>query len=108
MGGPQDGGLDTVEANRVLGFPDEQRSYACVPDILGDLGVSSVRLMTNNPFKVTALQALGVNIAERLPLLVDPTDDNRNYMRTKAQRMQHNLPPVLIDAAHACKRKLEY
>ena len=54
--GPQDGGLDTVEANRELGFPDELRSYACVPDILGDLGVSSVRLMTNNPFKVAALQ----------------------------------------------------
>ena len=64
--------------------------------------------MTNNPFKMTTLQALSMDIVECLPLFVPPTDDNRNYMRTKAQRMQHNLPPVLIDAAHACKRKLEY
>ncbi len=93
----QDQGLDTVEANHKLGFLDELRSYECVPDILDDLGISSVRLMTNNPFKVKALRDLGVGIAERLPLLVPSTDNNRNYMRTKALRMAHILPPDIID-----------
>ena len=93
----QDGGLDTVEANLQLGFRDEQRSYECVPDILDNLGIQSVRLLTNNPFKVQFLENLGVDIAERLPLLVPTTESNRRYMRTKALRMAHILPPEVIN-----------
>lgn len=88
----QDGGLDTVEANHKLGFLDELRSYEIVPQILKDLKINSVKLLTNNPFKISSLETLGVQVSERLPILVKPNNCNSIYMKTKALRMSHILP----------------
>ncbi|KAG5191024.1 GTP cyclohydrolase II-domain-containing protein [Tribonema minus] len=85
----QDGGLDTVDANRHLGFADDERSYECVPYILEDMGVKSVRLMTNNPFKVASLRALGVRVLDSVPVVVPTHEDNERYMRSKVERMGH-------------------
>lgn len=90
----QDDGMDTVEANRELGFPDENRKYTMVPDILKDLSIQSVRLVTNNPFKVSSLEELGVTINARIPLVVVPKPTNLAYLRTKALRMAHILPDM--------------
>lgn len=88
----QDGGSDTVDANTQLGFGEDERDYAAGAQILRDLGVTSARLLTNNPDKTTALEAYGVKISERLPLLIAPTEDSLRYLQTKAERMGHDLP----------------
>jgi len=87
----QDAGLDTVEANHQLGFPDELREYGAVPDILKDLNIQSVKLLTNNPFKIEQLTQLGVNIVERVPIEVQPHNLNRKYLLSKRDRMRHFL-----------------
>eukprot|EP00287_Rhodomonas_sp_CCMP768_P021449 CAMPEP_0202824186 /NCGR_PEP_ID=MMETSP1389-20130828/12185_1 /ASSEMBLY_ACC=CAM_ASM_000865 /TAXON_ID=302021 /ORGANISM="Rhodomonas sp., Strain CCMP768" /LENGTH=156 /DNA_ID=CAMNT_0049497251 /DNA_START=60 /DNA_END=526 /DNA_ORIENTATION=- len=87
----QDSGLDTVDANRHLGFEDDERSYECVPWILRDLGVRAVKLMTNNPYKISQLSAAGVRIEQTMRSLVPPNRHNAKYLRTKAQRMSHLL-----------------
>ncbi|GAA3532062.1 bifunctional 3,4-dihydroxy-2-butanone-4-phosphate synthase/GTP cyclohydrolase II [Aeromicrobium panaciterrae] len=88
----QDAGRDTVDANLDLGFGEDERDYAAGAQILRDLGVTSVRLLTNNPDKTTALEAYGVKVTERLPLVVAPTEDSLRYLQTKAERMGHDLP----------------
>lgn len=88
----QDTGHDTVDANTELGFGEDERDYAAGAQILRDLGVTSVRLLTNNPDKTTALEAYGVKVSERLPLLIAPTEDSLRYLQTKAERMGHDLP----------------
>ncbi len=88
----QDEGRDTIEANLDLGFGEDDRDYAAGAQILRDLGVTSVRLLTNNPDKTTALEAYGVKVSERLPLVVAPTTDSLRYLQTKAERMGHDLP----------------
>ena len=88
----QDSGRDTVDANLDLGFGEDERDYAAGAQILRDLGVTSVRLLTNNPDKTTALEAYGVKVTERLPLVVAPTEDSLRYLQTKAERMGHDLP----------------
>ena len=90
----QDGGRDTVDANLDLGFGEDERDYAAGAQILRDLGVTSVRLLTNNPDKATGLETYGVKVAERLPLAVEPTPDNLRYLQTKARRMGHDLPEL--------------
>lgn len=90
--GLQDTGADTVDANIELGFGEDERDYAAGAQILRDLGVTSVRLLTNNPDKTTALEAYGVKVSERLPLLIAPTEDSLRYLQTKAERMGHDLP----------------
>jgi 3,4-dihydroxy 2-butanone 4-phosphate synthase/GTP cyclohydrolase II len=90
----QDGGRDTVDANLDLGFGEDERNYAAGAQILRDLGVTSVRLLTNNPDKATGLETYGVKVAERLPLAVAPTPDNLRYLQTKALRMGHDLPEL--------------
>lgn len=85
-------GLDTVEANVALGFPVDARDYKVAADILGDLGVRSVRLMSNNPRKREALVDNGVRVAEEVPLLIEPCENNITYLRTKRERMDHRLP----------------
>jgi GTP cyclohydrolase II len=85
----QDRGADTVDANRLLGLPDDARRYDGAARILAALGVTTVRLMTNNPAKLAALADLGVEVAERVPLQVGTTRQNLNYLRTKAERMGH-------------------
>ncbi len=94
----QDGGRDTVEANLELGFPADARDYGTGAQILGDLGVSSVRLLTNNPAKREGLQMYGIEVQERLPISIEPTSDNLRYLRTKAERMGHDLPHLLAES----------
>ncbi|MFT5355934.1 MAG: GTP cyclohydrolase II [Polyangiales bacterium] len=83
-------GHDTVDANEVLGFEADPRHYSMVPAILQDLGIESVALMTNNPAKIEALQALGVTV-RREPHVVKPHAANRDYLETKRARMKHLL-----------------
>lgn len=92
----QDGGLDTVDANRRLGFADDMRSYECIAFILNDLEFDAIRLLTNNPLKAKLLTASGVSIEAIVPLLISPTQYNRRYLRTKARRMAHALPTHMI------------
>ncbi|MCW2840897.1 MAG: bifunctional 3,4-dihydroxy-2-butanone-4-phosphate synthase/GTP cyclohydrolase [Aeromicrobium sp.] len=88
----QDTGSDTVDANLQLGFGEDERDYAAGAQILRDLGITSVRLLTNNPDKTTALEAYGLKVLERLPLVIAPTEDSLRYLQTKAERMGHDLP----------------
>ncbi len=87
----QDQGRDTVDANLELGLPADARDYGTGAQILADLGVVSMRLLTNNPTKRAGLEGYGLVIAERVPLVVEPNDVNRDYLRTKAERMGHDL-----------------
>eukprot|EP00669_Euglena_mutabilis_P007783 TRINITY_DN2998_c0_g1_i1.p1 TRINITY_DN2998_c0_g1~~TRINITY_DN2998_c0_g1_i1.p1 ORF type:complete len:425 (-),score=75.43 TRINITY_DN2998_c0_g1_i1:333-1580(-) len=88
----QELGMDTVQANRVLGFADDSREYSAVKDILDDLRVRSVRLMTNNPRKVRELRSLGVRVTSRLSCIVpDPGVLAAQYLATKEEQMGHNL-----------------
>jgi 3,4-dihydroxy 2-butanone 4-phosphate synthase/GTP cyclohydrolase II len=88
----QDGGRDTVDANLDLGLPADARHYGAATQILKDLGVPSVRLMTNNPDKTESLESYGVHVAERVPLTPRPNDHNLTYLLTKRDRMGHELP----------------
>ena len=85
----QDRGLDTVEANRALGFRDDERDYAIAGHMIHSLEVQSVRLMTNNPEKITQLTCHGVKVADRIPHLIPPNEHNRFYLETKANRSGH-------------------
>ncbi|PZT71358.1 GTP cyclohydrolase II [Streptomyces sp. SW4] len=85
-------GLDTVEANVALGLPVDARDYGAAARILDDLGVRSVRLMSNNPAKREALTRHGIRVAEQVPLLIPPCENNITYLRTKRERMDHHLP----------------
>ncbi|MFK0290270.1 GTP cyclohydrolase II [Streptomyces sp. NPDC090442] len=88
----QDDGLDTVDANLALGLPVDARDYRAAAGILRDLGVRSVRLLSNNPRKGEALRRYGVAVAERVPLLVTPGPENLRYLRAKRERLDHDLP----------------
>jgi GTP cyclohydrolase II len=85
----QDGGADTVDANRRLGFAADLRDYAVGAALLDRLGVRSVRLMTNNPDKVRALEGLGISVVERVPLRAGWNVHNARYLETKATRLGH-------------------
>ena len=87
----QDNGLDTVEANKTLGFDADMRHYEAGAQILLDLGVSKLRLLTNNPSKMVGLSGFGLEIQDRVPLEASVTDENRNYLITKKLRMGHLL-----------------
>jgi 3,4-dihydroxy 2-butanone 4-phosphate synthase/GTP cyclohydrolase II len=87
----QDQGLDTVEANVRLGFEPDQRDYGVGAQMLVDLGVRDIRLMTNNPQKIVGLEGYRVRVVERVPLEVSPTSDNAAYLRTKRQKLGHLL-----------------
>jgi GTP cyclohydrolase II len=91
----QDTGLDTVDANLALGLPVDRREYASAAAILRELGVYQVRLLTNNPLKSAALELHGVQVVERVPIAVPPNAVNRQYLRTKADRMGHLLASEL-------------
>ena len=87
----QDAGQDTVEANEQLGFQPDQRSYGVGAQILRDLGVQRMRLMTNNPSKYIALSGYGLEIVERVPLEIPPNDASRDYLRTTRDKLGHIL-----------------
>jgi GTP cyclohydrolase II len=87
----QDQGADTVEANERLGFKADLRGYQMPAAILKHLGVSAVRLMSNNPEKIQALERAGIQVAERVPCIVDPIGSTENYLRTKRAKLGHLL-----------------
>lgn len=87
----QQQGLDTVEANLQLGFKSDIREYGIGAQILADIGVHQMRLLTNNPTKVTGIKGYGLEIVERVPIEINPTDDNRFYLETKKNKMGHVL-----------------
>ena len=87
----QDQGLDTVEANVCLGFSPDQRDYAVAAAILHDQGIRSIRLMTNNPDKISDLESNQIRVVERVPLQVEAGPENRQYLRTKADKLDHLL-----------------
>eukprot|EP00755_Sulcionema_specki_P018179 Sspe_Gene.66265::Locus_39151_Transcript_1_2_Confidence_0.400_Length_1016::g.66265::m.66265 len=87
-------GVDTVDANLLLGLPEENRNYSCVPAILEELGVASIELATNNPFKVTELLRLGVDVRGTVPVVAPVHHDEcAQYLQTKATRMGHMITP---------------
>ncbi|MBA3317082.1 MAG: bifunctional 3,4-dihydroxy-2-butanone-4-phosphate synthase/GTP cyclohydrolase II [Gemmatimonadales bacterium] len=87
----QDSGADTVQANERLGFAPDLRNYGIGAQILRDLGLSSIRVMTNNPRKLVGLEGYGLQIVERLPLLADPNQENRDYLQVKRDKLGHLL-----------------
>jgi 3,4-dihydroxy 2-butanone 4-phosphate synthase / GTP cyclohydrolase II len=87
----QDTGADTVQANQKLGFAPDLRNYGIGAQILRDLGLSSIRVLTNNPRKLVGLEGYGLEIVGRVPLLADATDDNREYLGTKRDKLGHLL-----------------
>jgi 3,4-dihydroxy 2-butanone 4-phosphate synthase/GTP cyclohydrolase II len=88
------GGMDTVDANRALGFSADARDYGIGAQILHHLGVRKLRLMTNNPKKLTSLSGFGLSVEERVPLEIPSTDENAAYLRTKRDRLGHFLTGV--------------
>jgi len=90
----QDQGADTVEANEQLGFEADLREYEMPGAILSHLGITAVRLMSNNPEKIAALEKAGVKVVERVPALVAPVESSEDYLRTKREKMGHLLDPA--------------
>lgn len=97
----QDWGYDTVDANRALGFPDDLRDYGPAAEMLLDLGVDRVRLLTNNPAKIEGLERHGITVVERVSMPVQPNPANLRYLRTKEERMGHlfTVDDGLVDSS---------
>ena len=87
----QDQGYDTVEANVLLGFPADKRDYGIGSQILRDLGLTQVRIMTNNPKKVYGIDGFGLKVVEEVPIRIEPNEHNRRYLKTKKDKMGHHL-----------------
>jgi 3,4-dihydroxy 2-butanone 4-phosphate synthase/GTP cyclohydrolase II len=94
----QEAGQDTVEANRTLGFKPDLRDYGIGAQILLDLGLSSIRLLTNNPRKIVGLEGYGLRITGREPIQIQPTDHNRDYLEAKRSKLGHILPEAVEPA----------
>ena len=90
----QDQGYDTVEANERLGFPADQRDYRMGVQILRDLGVRSIRLLSNNPQKLAGVTGDGLSVSERLPIEIPPSESTRRYLKTKKEKLGHLLSSV--------------
>ena len=87
----QDSGADTVQANERLGFAPDLRNYGIGAQILRDLGLSSIRVMTNNPRKLVGLDGYGLQIVERVPLVAESNQENRDYLQVKRDKLGHLL-----------------
>jgi len=87
----QDKGMDTIEANLSLGFEPDLRDYGIGAQILADLGLHKIRLITNNPKKVIGLEGYGINVIETVPIIIPPNTHNRRYLETKQKKMGHIL-----------------
>jgi GTP cyclohydrolase II len=87
----QDGGADTVEANEMLGFKADHRGYGLPVDVIKYFGISKVRLLSNNPAKIEAVESAGIEVSERVPCLVEPVDTSETYLRTKKEKLGHLL-----------------
>lgn len=90
----QERGMDTVDANLALGLPSEAREYGAAVSILRDLGINSVRLMSNNPAKIDALEVAGISVSEYVPIVVGQSSENLGYLATKREKMGHLLPEL--------------
>lgn len=90
----QDQGYDTVEANALLGFEADLRTYGIGAQIIRDLGIKKIKLLTNNPRKVVGLEGYGLRIEKTLPLEIEPSRENRDYLRTKKEKLGHSLKRV--------------
>ena len=88
----QDQGLDTVEANQALGFKADLRDYGFGAQVLADLGLRKLRLITNNPAKVKGLEGYGLEIVEHVPIVAEKVDERARYMGTKKEKLGHLLP----------------
>jgi GTP cyclohydrolase II len=93
----QDFGFDTVEANKALGFRDDERDFRIAAHMLLALDVKSVKLFTNNPKKIEDLKRHGINVVGRIPVLIEPTEYNKEYLRTKMDKLDHMLDDLFID-----------
>jgi 3,4-dihydroxy 2-butanone 4-phosphate synthase/GTP cyclohydrolase II len=87
----QDKGLDTVEANLELGFEADMRDYGIGAQILSDLGLGKIQLMTNNPRKIVGLEGYGIKVTRILPIIIKPNKNNRKYLQTKKVKLNHML-----------------
>ena len=87
----QEQGLDTVEANLRLGFAADQREYGIGSQILSDLGLSTIRVLTNNPKKISGISGFGLEVVEQVPIQVAPNDENRSYLDAKRDKLGHTL-----------------
>jgi 3,4-dihydroxy 2-butanone 4-phosphate synthase / GTP cyclohydrolase II len=87
----QENGMDTVEANLELGFPPDMREYGIGNQILADLGLSTIRILTNNPKKITGIEGFGLTVVEQVPIEISPNDENRHYLETKRSKLGHRL-----------------
>ena len=87
----QENGLDTVEANLELGFPPDLREYGIGSQILADLGLTTIRILTNNPRKITGIEAFGLKVVEQVPIEVPPNDENQRYLEAKRNKLGHRL-----------------
>lgn len=87
----QDKGLNTIEANEALGFAADERDYSYCKEILASVGISSVRLMTNNPTKIKGLEEVGIEVTERVSIEIEPNKYNEDYLKIKAEYMGHML-----------------
>ena len=87
----QEAGLDTVEANLELGLPADAREYGIGNQILADLGLTTIRILTNNPKKLTGIEGFGLTVVEQVPIETAPTAENRRYLETKRDKLGHRL-----------------
>jgi 3,4-dihydroxy 2-butanone 4-phosphate synthase/GTP cyclohydrolase II len=87
----QEQGLDTVEANVALGFPADARDWGIGNQILVELGLSTIRILTNNPRKISGLEGFGLEVTEQVPIEIPPNEENRRYLSVKRDKLGHRL-----------------